>query len=183
MTGAGSFLDAAALLLRAFFDVCRLRLGPQDMPASNGAAAMAVAANMAASAAVNAFAMPAHTAALAALVDMAVTVGLTIAVLQAAGHAARAPQTITALAGSGLVMTALAAPFALGMPAMGIARQTIALVWLAFLGWGLAVTAHVIRHALSVRFAAGLAVALMYFILAFLATSPLMPAAPAAGPA
>ena len=50
------------------------------------------------------------------------------------------------------------------------------MVWLVLVGWSLLVVAHIMRHALSVAFAVGLGVAILYTLVAMQVIGTLFPA-------
>ena len=91
-----------------------------------------------------------------------------------AGHRERFQQTLTAMAGCG-VLLGLAA-----MPLLAVAQQEpipafVGLLWLALLFWSLAINAHILRHALSVPFGIGLVLSTLYAITVFMLVQWLFP--------
>jgi hypothetical protein len=96
------------------------------------------------------------------VVAIAVQFGLITALLRLRNLAARVPQTISALAGTGflfgLISILLLNQLTPGEPALGVAMAIFGL----FL-WSLAVDAHIYRHALSVNMSLGVLVAVGIF--------------------
>lgn len=93
-------------------------------------------------------------------------------VLRLAGHEPRYWQTLLALAGSGLLFAAVAAPVRIAIgpidPAIlqGSALPPTAYMIVALMGlWRLAVIGHIWRHALQIRLPVGILVGLGLFLL------------------
>lgn len=175
---------AAAIVLHAFFDVCRFRLRPQDLPASGALLGFAVAGYLCAEFLLASIELAPGSAALTALLDAAALAGFTALVLAVRGYRERLLQTLTALAGSGLVLGLIAWPVARWLAAARAAGQdpgAAALVWLALLVWSLLVCAHVYRHALATRFAVGLGVSVLYVWLLVTIAWTVFPPRPAMG--
>ncbi len=80
---------------------------------------------------------------------------------------ARLPQTLTTLAGTGILFGALS--IILVMQARpGIAQPALALVWFGAFLWSLAVDAHIYRQAMSITMSLGVLVAVVIFALNFI---------------
>lgn len=119
---------------------------------------------------------PLHEALLRALLDLVMSALFIVLLLQMRSLAARFNQTFMAVCLTGVILNLAAwplyavlaasqAPQALEtQPAGG---EMLALMFWALFAWSLAVSAHIYRHALNVRFAVGFLLALLYFILAF----------------
>ena len=80
---------------------------------------------------------------------------------------ARLPQTLSALAGTGLVFGFISVLLISQADPTSIS-PTLALVWLGVFLWSLAVDAHIYRHALSIKLNLGLLVAVMVFATNFI---------------
>jgi hypothetical protein len=147
-------------------DIIRLRSGPQDMPAGW---------------------IPAIVLSLAYIVQgfwadrifnetdtsprslLAITVQFLViaALLNIKNLRSRLPQTLTTLAGAGLIfgfisliLISLADPEAV--------QPSLALLWLALFLWSLAVDAHIYRHALSITMSLGVLLAVLIFAATFI---------------
>ena len=101
-------------------------------------------------------------------------------VLRLTKKTARYMQTLTALAGTGVVLGLV------GLPLIQQAAQahldegpagTLVLGWLMLLVWSISVQAHIYRHALSMRYGAGLLVAGLQMILVISLLETLFPQA------
>ncbi|MFP5348809.1 MAG: hypothetical protein ACLGHO_03075 [Gammaproteobacteria bacterium] len=137
-----------------------LRANPQDLPADARVLAIALAAHVIADVLALLDTMALAPALFAAALDTVLLVALAHTALLLRGFGARALQTIAALAGTGALLSLLHwllssallfdSPLVLGLP---------------FLGWFLAVYAHILREALSISYAAALGASLVYIIL------------------
>jgi len=110
--------------------------------------------------------------------DTLVMVWFSWSVVRLTRHTARYLQTLTALAGTGALLGLV------GLPLVQQAAQaqsgegptgTLVLGWLMLLVWGIAVQAHIYRHALSVRYGTGLLVAGLQTILVISLLETLFP--------
>ncbi len=129
-----------------------------------------------------ALALPGYPSAVAlqmAGVDLLLLVVFATAPLYLLNKTARIGQTLTALAGSGALLGLLALPVIRvlfeGQDGSGV-PPFAAMVWLILFGWSLLVVAHIMRHALSVAFAVGLGVAVLYTLVAMQVIGTLFPA-------
>jgi len=165
-------------LITVWLDICLLRAGPQDLPASRVLLWLAVIAYTLVSFFLSQPGYPSAVAVRIAGVDLALLVVFTAAPLYLLDKTARIGQTLTALAGTGAVLGLIA------MPVIGVlfdGQNTdevppfVALAWLILFGWSLLVVAHIMRHALSVRFAVGLGVAILYMLVAMQVIGTLFP--------
>lgn len=173
-------MPAATLtLFKTFFDLCRLRLRPQDLPASQVLLRSVLVAYFLVSAATALTSLPLAPSLVGALVDVGLLGLLTGLALRARAVPERYTQTLTALAGTGTVLGLLALPVLAGMSAASTGPGLQALLsnlWLILLIWNLVVMGHIARHALSVSLPAGLAVAFLY-LLVMLGVYALLPGA------
>ena len=111
--------------------------------------------------------------------DWSVSVGMTVldilvmvlfvwAVLLLSKKSARFSQTLTALAGTGVVLGLLGLPLILSATrAQGAADPAgiVVIGWLLLLFWSIAVQAHIYRHALSTGYGTGLLLAGLHTVL------------------
>ena len=158
-------------LLRVFLDIALLRSGPQVLPASGLLLAICIALYAATSLLVVATtSLELRVLVAQTLVSIVLdVVGLWL-VLAAARRQARYPQALAALFGSGVIINVALLPAALlvasGDPSLGLAGQ---LAWSLVVGWGLAVLAHILRHALELAWGLALALAALYLFVSILA--------------
>lgn len=156
--------------LRALFDpfirICLLRQGPQDLPTSGILLAITLTAHTVMSILLSGVSLSAGRALVSGVVDTILLVVLTGALLIAQRRNARVFQTVTALAGTGAIITLVALPVSVWLHGADRAAGEggFALLLLLFLTvWSLAVAGHIFRHALSVPYFMGLVLAAVFY--------------------
>ncbi|UCE89167.1 MAG: hypothetical protein JSW10_12880 [Pseudomonadota bacterium] len=142
------------------WNTCLLQAGPQDYPHSRIFAGLLVAANISLSTALTAVYLEETVALWLPLIIMALAIGMTWTLLALRGFTQRAVQTVAALAGSDMLLTLAQAPIILSSNP-GEPNLAILFVWI----WGIAVTGHILRHALSVSMLAGVMIGIGYFVI------------------
>jgi hypothetical protein len=149
------------MLLKMILELCLLRTAPQDLPSSRVGMGVALAAYAMADAITVIDRLTLENALLAAAVDTLLLAAASQLVLQWRHFENRATQTLTALAGSGALLSMLA------WTGAALARGSLPpeWIWAAFLVWYTLVFGHVLRHALSMSFAAGVGASIVYLIL------------------
>jgi len=165
-------------LITIWLDICLLRAGPQDLPVSRALLWLSLVAYTLVSFLLS---LPGYSSAVAlriAGVDLALLVTFVAAPLYLLDKAARIGQTLAALAGTGAVLGLFALPVVrilLNGQDAGEVPPFFALAWLILFGWSLLVVAHVMRHALSVAFVAGLGISILYTLVAMQVIGTLFP--------
>jgi hypothetical protein len=161
--------------LKILIDICLLRAAPQDLPASRGGMLVALAAYAAAGLLGVLDVLTFESAVLASAVDTLLLAAVTHLVLQWRRLENRLTQTLTALAGGGALLSLLA------WGAAGLAREAFQpeWIWAVFLVWYTLVFGHVLRHALSITLAAGVAASLLYLFFSIGVTGLFMNPVPA----
>lgn len=150
-------------LITRFLDICFLRAGPQDLPSSSWLMKLSLLIYFAVAtlSQLIEYSLPISlAAAVAELFLLLLIVGL---LLRVRGFSSRFKQTITAMAGSGVLISLVALPlvhFAAGISPenMNLVDSAIMTLIMFVLLWSLMVTAHIFRNALEIK--AGMAVAL-----------------------
>ncbi len=162
--------------LKIFLGICLLRANPQDLPTSNRLMLAALIAYGLADVIGVLDTLSLGSAALAAAVDTLLLIAATHLALRWRNAENRFPQTLSALAGCGALLSLLA------WAATGLTREWLppAWVWAPFLLWYTLVFGHVLRNALSLALPAGVAVSLLYIILSMGVTGLLVNPAPVA---
>ncbi len=156
-------------LLQVFMNICLFQARPQDLPASRflffGSLIVTVITGL--PSLLLATGTP-GVALVAVLMDVTLTLlflrwGLYFLQLEP-----RFLQTATALFGTGVIFNLVAIPVqqTLAGAATGGGQAVVGgLLFLVLLCWNLAVNGHILRYALSIRLAGGIAVALVYYLL------------------
>lgn len=146
----------------------RLRAGPQDLPGSRALALLLVAAYLALGIYTGSQ-LGDDEAVLRSLAINAVQILAVAVLLRARRFPERLPQTLSALAGAGIILGALAfVLLRLGEP---VPSQPLALAWFGIFIWSLVVDAHIYRHALSISMHQGVLVAVMLLAASYMLTT------------
>lgn len=168
-----------SVLFDLFLDICLFRKGPQHVPASSTLLNLSVLSYGAAGLLLMLASAVPSRALLLIVLDIALLAGLSYGLLTAAGQWRRFTQTLTALAGTGVLLQLLALPLAIWLARVGPQQPAAALpslLYLLLLGWSIAVTGHILRHALSIPMALGVLYALGYLIISWGLSDWLAPA-------
>jgi hypothetical protein len=168
-------------LVRAFVQIATLKLGPEDLPASGFLLGMVTAAYLLTGvASVSFYTDSAGEAARQLAVDLALTFGFftLLLVLYRKGH--RLLQTLTALLGTGALLSLIALPLTAWLQTLDMsATETAAIpavgIYLIVL-WSIAVTGHILRRALDIPYVGGLLIGVAYFVLNLATFARLFPA-------
>ena len=162
-------------LLRLFWNICLLRQPPQDVTASWALFGIVLLLNLI----IDSVRVAAQVGLLQAIFLILVYSGALLLVivllLWLLGHVARAQQTLTALLGSGLLITFFILPVEFVMGLFPDAEGMFGFLLLFLYVWSLIVTAHILRHALSVTFFFAAVLSLGYFMLSFELATLLIP--------
>lgn len=157
--------------LKFFIELCFLRAAPQDAPASKYVQYLAILMywTFGTVLLLNNYALLSST--LVATVQTVLVLFLVHIALWIRNKPERIGQTVTALMGSGALIVVAAFPLFSWMNWLGSEYSQIYLViWLLLLIWETVVTGHILRHAISLPFAAGLGIALIFMYLTFAIT-------------
>lgn len=155
-------------IFRLMLDIALFQRGPQSLPASPWITIGAMGAYAAAGLLVHRLIAPAASPVGPVFLDLFVLTGFVMVLLFWRGFIDRVNQTLAALAGTGTLLTLCGLPVIrllepqAGSPALASAGV---ILWLALTGWSLAVTAHILRHALAVSFPAGMIWAVAYMMI------------------
>lgn len=152
-------------LIEQFWNICLLRKTPQDLPASDVLMFLAVTLYLTTSFLMAMPQLPLASSALAAVIDTLLMSGMSYIMLWARLMPERWRQTLTALAGSGALLGAIAIPLVYWEAQAGASSQAALvpqMLLLAMLVWNLAVIAHILRHALSIAMALGALLSTFY---------------------
>ena len=165
-------------IINPFIQICLLRQGPQDLPTSGILLAIALIAHTVMSIVWSKVSLNAVSAVLSGLLDTGLLVVLTGILLYAQRRNARIIQTLTALAGTGTIITFLALPVSgwlQGADQSAGEGGFAVLLLLILMGWSLAVAGHIFRHALSIPYFFGLVLAAVFYGISISAFRALFP--------
>ena len=158
-------------LIKVFWDICAVKAAPQDLPASSFLLGLALLAYLVTGAVVATFQWPLSQAILAAFLDTAFLTVLSRVLLWARMLSGRFVQTLTALAGSGAVMTVIALPLVMWQSFVGVTDANaptlpswLLMIWMI---WNVVVVGHILRHALSTVLPLGIGLAAVYAYITF----------------
>lgn len=175
-------LSAAKVLFLAFFDMCRLIKRPQDIPASKNLLTLCLVLYGLLSIQLAALSQPLDKAVLAGVLEVVLIMLFSFALLQTSGKSVRWVQTVTALSGTGIIISIFALPLYLFI---GIGNentvnssgfQVFGLLFLAILAcWNIAIMGHILRHALGINMFLAIVLAITYIWIIFSFTSAIMP--------
>lgn len=165
-------------MLRYFISLCLLRAGPADAPPSSALLIQTLLAYLGIGCVISMLHLEFADGLLSSLVDTSLLVGMTGGVLAVRGYTARLQQTLIALAGAGIVLGILALPLLLwldGAQQAGVSPGMVSLLLFALMVWSLAVTAHIMRQALSVSFPMGVLIAVIFALVSIRVMNFLFP--------
>ena len=158
-------------LIKVFWDICAVKAAPQDLPASSFLLGLALSAYLVTGGVVAAFQWPLSQAILAAFLDTVFLTVLSRVLLWARMLSGRFVQTLTALAGSGAVMTVIALPLVMWQSFVGVTDANaptlpswLLMIWMI---WNVVVVGHILRHALSTVLPLGIGLAAVYAYITF----------------
>ena len=176
-------LVAAKVLFKAFFDICRLRKGPQDIPASKNLLTLCLFFYGLLSTLLVLLSESMDRAILAGLLEVVLIMAFTMALLQIRSKTGRWVQTVTSLYGTGIVLSLIALPIYILLSLNGTTETNdtplygLGLLILASLAcWNVVIMAHILRHALEVTMMSGVIFAIVYIWIIFSFTAAVMPA-------
>ena len=167
-------------LLTIWLDICLLRAGPQDLPASRVLLGLTLTSYLLVSTLLSLPGYPVFTSLQIAAADLVLLVLFAVSMLYLTGRAARFNQTLSALAGTGTLLGLLGLPLVHALYRAQDAEQVslpVLLFWLLLMVWNLLVMAHIIRHALSIILPIAVAIAVLYTLVAMQLITALLPQA------
>ena len=169
-------MHALLTLWSAFFDLCRLRITPQDLPHSKFLLKVTLVFYILISAAISLIHRSLPEALLSSLLDTGLLVLLISSLLYFARYSARINQTLTAFAGANCVLGIL-----LFIPIYWLqfyqndAGGFAILFLFCLMVWNFVISAHILRHALEIPFFIGVLLTGIISVLTFSVLSQLVP--------
>lgn len=157
---------AFRFMFRLFLDICWLRKGPQDIPVGQGLMLRAGIAYVILGLVLGDVTQSMGTAWMEVLLDLVLLVLFVKLVLTVKSKPARFEQTLTAFLGSGAIITLCAVPVFWLINTSPEGASLPVLLWLGLFLWNLAISGHILRHALEVSMPVGVVIAAAYLIVA-----------------
>jgi len=158
-------LATFTILFNAFFDICRLRKYPQDIPQSNALFYACLVCYLLASVILALLSMPASTAIASSLIEMTLVMIFTYALLQIRARTARWLQTMTAILGTGIIINLFALPLyyaSLHGNEGGVLQGVVVLFFFVLVIWNIVIMGHIFKHALEISMSIGVVIAISY---------------------
>jgi hypothetical protein len=154
-------------LIRLFLDISLFRKGPQDCPASTLLLWLAMGVNLAVGIVLSLFDMDWVEALVQSLTGFLLLAGFLGAALYLTGKMLRFLQTATAAFGCDSLISATALPLLALAPWLPEAAGVVGILLMLLMLWQIAVIGHILHHALSIPFPAGLGLAFVYTALSY----------------
>lgn len=150
-------------LITRFLDICFLKAGPQDLPNSTWLMKFSLVVYFALAVISQLLEYSLSMSLAAAIAELILMMLIVAILLQLRGYSERFNQTVTAMAGTGTLISLIALPLVnlasgISPDQMTFTDNVIMVLIMTVLLWSLMVTAHIFRNALEIK--AGLAVAL-----------------------
>lgn len=150
-------------LITRFLDICFLKAGPQDLPNSTWLMKFSLVVYFALAVISQLLEYSLSMSLVAAIAELILMMLIVAILLQLRGYSERFNQTVTAMAGTGTIISLIALPLVnlasgISPDQMTFTDNMIMVLIMTVLLWSLMVTAHIFRNALEIK--AGLAVAL-----------------------
>ncbi len=163
-------------VVRPFAEICVLKRAPQDLPNSAFLLLITLVAHTVTSILLNAVVLDGWTAILAGVTDTLLVSILTASILYLHSFTSRIVQSLSAMTGTGAIISVVAIPlftWHAGAQQSGSPNAIAALLVFGIVAWSLAVSGHILRHALSVPYALGIVVALAFYAISYTVFSSL----------
>ena len=158
----------AIILAGAFCKMCLLRYRPQDIPASRELLALSIVLYFLLDLLLANLDENITHALPAAMVDTIFLLVFVLLLMLLCRKVNRWTQTVTALAGTGIVFGLLLMPAVIALPvpdAMTAMQQILSIALYLVLIWYVVVLAHIFRHAMSSSLALGVFVSIIYLLM------------------
>ena len=167
-------------LTKIWLDLCFLKAGPQELPASYFLLSLTVTCYLVVNTIISLPSLGAANSIGIAVLDVLLLAAFLHLLLKVRGLGARFTQTLSALTGTGTMMAFLALPLVPGLQRSAAEKsggELNALLWLGLMIWSLMILGHILRHTLSTTLAVGMMLGVAYTMLSIFFIQILFPEA------
>lgn len=164
----GGLTQAVNALFRAFFNICLLKKGPQDLPLSRELLALCLLLYTAVNILLALTTTTPARAIASGVLETALVSVLTIIILRLSRHPGRWVQTLIALTGTGCILGIMALPLFAGsllFDSGELLQALLVILYLILIIWSLAIMGHILRHALDTTMGVGVVFAITYILI------------------
>lgn len=152
------------IILR-YIDLCRLKAGPADMPASNKLLKLTLLVYFLLGVIISRIDSTWNVSVISSLADTLFMIAAIGVVLHLKGLAARYQQTLMALAGAGIILDLIGLPLMLWLNQIDKLEQGTSvalLLMIALMFWSLMIIAHIFRQALDIKAGSAAMITIIY---------------------
>jgi len=149
-------------VINVFWQICLLKLAPQDLPASSFLMLVSMLVYGLAGILMGVMSMPAGQAFISSVLDIALVGSMTQLLLWIKDMGPRFQQAFTALMGSGAILGFLALPVLFLQMQIDQPAFIPSLIIVSMVIWNLTVVGHILRHTISAPFYVGMLLAVTY---------------------
>ena len=169
---SGNVIIAAMKLFIRFIDICLFRAGPADLPSSHWLMKVVLVSYFITGVMVSKIESPWNASLLSSLTDMLLMVLVSWLLLKLRGLLKRYQQTVTAMAGSGTILSLLSLPVLYVLHQVDTPNSHMSSIVLLFvmilLFWSLMVTAHIFRQALEIKPGTAAVITIIYTLVSLI---------------
>jgi hypothetical protein len=162
-------------LIRLFLDISLFTKGPQDSPASTFLLWLVALGNLVVGIVLSVFDVDWTEALIQSAAGLLLLAGFLGGALYLTGKMPRFLQTATAAFGCDSLISAMAIPLLAWAQLMPEAATVVGILLMLLMLWQIAVIGHILRHALSIPFLAGLGLTLAYTAMSYRIMMALFP--------
>jgi len=155
-------------LLRAYWNLCLLRIGPQDLPSSRALLGFTLGAYILIDIIISSAELSIGGAIASSTLDTVILLLFAFVSLWVRELGDRTTQALTALAGCGTLIGIIALPLIFWQHQLGVDSGLVYIPGLIIAGlviWNIAIVGHIMHHALSTSISIGVALAVFYMLI------------------
>ncbi|GMQ97283.1 MAG: hypothetical protein BMS9Abin15_0990 [Gammaproteobacteria bacterium] len=162
-------------LIKTLINICLLRLSPGALPASGFLLGLMAVVALISGVLHLVIVYTLIEALMLVLVDMLVLIVIAAFALSMRGRISRLNQTLSAMFGTGALLTIIGIPFIAGVPGKGDIATLFQLLLTGLFVWQIVVLGHIFRHALSTGWFTGTLGALAYIFISLSVSYSIIP--------